>query len=37
MEVFNRVLCKENIKLEPKYINRNFASEVKKRLKAKGI
>jgi DNA-directed RNA polymerase subunit E'/Rpb7 len=32
MEVFNKILCKENIKLEPKFISRAFAIEVKKRL-----
>jgi DNA-directed RNA polymerase subunit E'/Rpb7 len=32
MEVFNRVLCKENIKIEPKFISKSFEIEVKKRL-----
>lgn len=34
MEVFNRVLCKESIKLEPKFIN-NAKNELEKRLKTK--
>jgi hypothetical protein len=29
---FNKILCKEYIKLEPKFISRAFAIEVKKRL-----
>lgn len=35
MEVFNRVLCKENIKLEPKYISKGFKAELTQRLKKK--
>jgi DNA-directed RNA polymerase subunit E'/Rpb7 len=35
MEVFNRVLCKETIKLEPKYINKEFKNEIFSRLKSK--
>lgn len=34
MEVFNRVLCKESIKLEPKFLN-NSKKEVDQRLKTK--
>lgn len=34
MEVFNRVLCKESIKLEPKFIN-NAKNELEKKLKTK--
>lgn len=33
MDVFNRVLCKENVKLEPKFINSNFKAEVLSRLR----
>lgn len=35
MDVFNNVLCRESIKLEPKYINKNFKTELLNRLKAK--
>lgn len=33
--MFNRVLCKESIKLEPKCINKEFKTEVLRRLKQK--
>lgn len=33
MDIFNRVLCKECIKLEPKFINKGFKTELLSRLK----
>ena len=33
MEVFNRVLCKENIKLEPRFLDKRFKDEIFSRLK----
>lgn len=35
MDVFNKILCKENIKLEPKYITKAFKNEIHTRLKLK--
>lgn len=35
MDIFSHVLCKENIKLEPKYINGNFKSTLKNKLVTK--
>lgn len=35
MDIFNRTLCKEIIKLEPKFININFKKEIKNRLERK--
>jgi len=35
MDIFNRTLCKEIIKLEPKYVNNYFKNEIKHRLKKK--
>lgn len=39
MDVFTRVLCKENIKLEPKFISSNFQTILKEKLinKVEGI
>jgi DNA-directed RNA polymerase subunit E'/Rpb7 len=33
MDIFNRVLCKESIKLEPRFINKGFKTEILSRLK----
>ncbi len=35
MDVFNRILCKETIKLEPKFLSSGFRNEILKRLKTK--
>ena len=35
MNVFNRILCKESIKLEPRCVNKEFKTEVLRRLKQK--
>lgn len=35
MDVFNRVLCKDVVKIEPRFLNKDFAKVVKERLKSK--